>query len=241
MMLLGDLERAEAVFTDGLELSKVVGKRWTALAMSGLAWVKLKRHNDTEAGALVSAALIAAGEAGRSRAPWFAVTVAALVSAQRGDLERAVRLLAAAEAWSKWTGDVFVFGILLRKPEAYPELIARARQQLGESVYEVAVTEGRAMSAREVEDMARACVAPLAAGGLDHAGPHGGHRARPLLSEREQAVLRLIADGLPNKQIATALSIAERTVKSHVASAMNKLGVDNRAHAAVAAIRRGLL
>jgi DNA-binding NarL/FixJ family response regulator len=46
---------------------------------------------------------------------------------------------------------------------------------------------------------------------------------------------------LPNKQIATALSIAERTVKSHVASAMNKLGVDNRAHAAVAAIQRGLL
>jgi DNA-binding NarL/FixJ family response regulator len=46
---------------------------------------------------------------------------------------------------------------------------------------------------------------------------------------------------LPNKQIATALSIAERTVKSHLAAAMNKLGVDNRAHAAVAAIQRGLL
>jgi DNA-binding NarL/FixJ family response regulator len=61
------------------------------------------------------------------------------------------------------------------------------------------------------------------------------------LSEREQVVLRLIADGLPNKQIATALGIAPRTVKTHVTSAMNKLGVDNRAHAAVAAIRRGLL
>jgi DNA-binding NarL/FixJ family response regulator len=82
---------------------------------------------------------------------------------------------------------------------------------------------------------------PAATGGVDHAGPHGGERASPLLSKREQAVLRLIADGLPNKQIATAMSIGERTVKSHVASAMNKLGVDNRAHAAVAAIRRGLL
>jgi two-component system, NarL family, response regulator len=54
-------------------------------------------------------------------------------------------------------------------------------------------------------------------------------------------VLRLIADGLLNKQIATALGIAQRTVKAHVNSAMNKLGVDNRAHAAVVAIRRGLL
>jgi len=61
------------------------------------------------------------------------------------------------------------------------------------------------------------------------------------LSEREQVILRLIGEGLPNKQIATALGIGERTVKSHVTSAMNKLGVDNRAHAAVIAIRRGLV
>ena len=51
----------------------------------------------------------------------------------------------------------------------------------------------------------------------------------------------LVADGLPNKQIATALAIAERTVSAHLTSAMNKLGVDNRAHAAVVAVRRGLL
>ena len=62
-----------------------------------------------------------------------------------------------------------------------------------------------------------------------------------LLSDRERAVLRFVSEGLPNKQIATALAIGERTVKSHVASAMNKLGADNRAHAAVAAIQRGLL
>jgi DNA-binding NarL/FixJ family response regulator len=46
---------------------------------------------------------------------------------------------------------------------------------------------------------------------------------------------------LINKQIATSLGIGERTVKTHLSSAMNKLGVDNRAHAAVAAIQRGLL
>lgn len=237
-VLLGNLERAEAFFIEGLEQSRVVGaKRTAAYAMSGLAWVKLKRHDAAGAAALVSAALTAAGEVGRSRAPWVAVTIAALVSAQRGNLEHAVRLMAAADAWSKWTGDVFVSRVLLREVETYPEFIARARQQLAESVYEVAVTEGRAMSAREAVDMARACVAPLAARGQGGAGPV----ADPLLSQREQAVLRLIADGLPNKQIGTALGLSPNTVKTYVNSAMNKLGVDNRSHAVVVAIRRGLL
>ena len=73
------------------------------------------------------------------------------------------------------------------------------------------------------------------------AGPTREASPRQVLSDRERTVLRLIGEGLPNKQIATWLSIGERTVKSHVASVMNKLGVDNRAHAAVVAIQRGLL
>ena len=69
----------------------------------------------------------------------------------------------------------------------------------------------------------------------------GVERASPQLSKREEAVLRLIAEGLLNKQIATALGVAERTVKTYVASAMKKLGADNRAYAAVAAVQRGLI
>jgi DNA-binding NarL/FixJ family response regulator len=93
----------------------------------------------------------------------------------------------------------------------------------------------------QIVDLAQACLEPPAPRGPDAAAATDAARPRPLLSDRERAVLRLIGEGLPNKQIATALSITERTVKSHVASAMNKLGVDNRAHAAVAAIQRGLL
>jgi DNA-binding NarL/FixJ family response regulator len=61
------------------------------------------------------------------------------------------------------------------------------------------------------------------------------------LSDRERAVLRLVAQGLPNKQIARALTITERTVKFHLASAFNKLGADNRAQAVALASQRGLL
>ena len=61
------------------------------------------------------------------------------------------------------------------------------------------------------------------------------------LSEREREVLRLVADGLPTKQIAASLSISERTVKFHVNSIFHKLGADNRAQAVALAAHRGLL
>jgi DNA-binding NarL/FixJ family response regulator len=61
------------------------------------------------------------------------------------------------------------------------------------------------------------------------------------LSERERTVLRLIADGLPNKQIAHTLGITERTVKFHVTSLFQKLNVENRAQAVAVAGQQGLL
>ena len=61
------------------------------------------------------------------------------------------------------------------------------------------------------------------------------------LSNREREVLRLVAAGQSNKQIARTLSIAERTVKFHVTSLFQKLGADNRAQAVARAAEQGLL
>jgi DNA-binding NarL/FixJ family response regulator len=66
-------------------------------------------------------------------------------------------------------------------------------------------------------------------------------RSSTVLSQREREVLRLVADGLPTKQIARTLSITERTVKFHVSSIFHKLGADNRAQAVALAAQRGLL
>ena len=66
-------------------------------------------------------------------------------------------------------------------------------------------------------------------------------RGQGLLSERERAVLREVAAGHSNKQIARALQISERTVKYHVTSLLTKLGADNRAQAVAVAVQRGLL
>lgn len=64
---------------------------------------------------------------------------------------------------------------------------------------------------------------------------------RPDLSARELEVLNLIVQGLSNKQIAYSLNIAEHTVKNHVKSILSKLGVEDRTHAATAAIQRGII
>jgi two-component system, NarL family, response regulator len=61
------------------------------------------------------------------------------------------------------------------------------------------------------------------------------------LSARETGVLRLIASGRANKQIADELSISEETVKSHVANILSKLGAHDRTHAVTIALKRGII
>ncbi len=61
------------------------------------------------------------------------------------------------------------------------------------------------------------------------------------LTERETEVLRLLAQGLSNKEIAHALTIGEKTVKTHVSNILAKLSVPSRTQAALYAVRIGLV
>ena len=61
------------------------------------------------------------------------------------------------------------------------------------------------------------------------------------LTERETEVLRLLAQGQSNKEVARALSIGEKTVKTHVSSILGKLNVSSRTQAALYAVRIGLV
>jgi DNA-binding NarL/FixJ family response regulator len=64
---------------------------------------------------------------------------------------------------------------------------------------------------------------------------------RERLSQREAEVLRLLARGLANKEIARALGLGEQTVKTHVSSLLAKLGVRSRTQAALLAAELGLI
>jgi DNA-binding NarL/FixJ family response regulator len=61
------------------------------------------------------------------------------------------------------------------------------------------------------------------------------------LTDRECGVLRLVAEGMSNKQVATELDIAADTVKAHLRSIYGKLRVDDRTHAVTIAVRRGFI
>jgi DNA-binding NarL/FixJ family response regulator len=61
------------------------------------------------------------------------------------------------------------------------------------------------------------------------------------LSERETEIIRLIARGLSNKEIANQLSVSEKTVKNHISRVFSKLGITARTQAAIHAMKAGLV
>ncbi|HVQ48752.1 MAG TPA: response regulator transcription factor, partial [Mycobacterium sp.] len=99
-------------------------------------------------------------------------------------------------------------------------------------------------AARHLREEARA--GRLDADSVEAALAAAGHRVSRQtspstgLTAREIEVLRLVAQGRSNREIATELFIAEKTARNHVERVYTKLGVNNRTQASLAAIDRGL-
>jgi DNA-binding NarL/FixJ family response regulator len=70
---------------------------------------------------------------------------------------------------------------------------------------------------------------------------HDGAEVVTPLTQRERQILIRVTDGLTNKQIATELKISEQTIKNHISAILRKLNANDRAHAAILAIRRGYI
>jgi NarL family two-component system response regulator LiaR len=91
----------------------------------------------------------------------------------------------------------------------------------------------------------RSPIAPGVAGALVASVREGGGPAsRPAassLTDRERAVLTLLAQGYDNRAIARRLFVSPSTVKNHVSSVLAKLGVENRVQAAAYAVRQGFV
>ena len=90
---------------------------------------------------------------------------------------------------------------------------------------------GRDEAAREAETVARTELAEL---GIAVAGRQEGRRGRDVLTRREREVLRLLAQGRSNEEIAGEFVLSVRTVESHVASIYGKIGVSGRTARAAA-------
>jgi DNA-binding CsgD family transcriptional regulator len=106
-------------------------------------------------------------------------------------------------------------------------VVAALRTAMGDSEFEDAYAEGAALSAEEA---------------VAYAQRGHGERKRPStgwgsLTPTELEVVRLVAEGIPNKDIATRLFVSPRTVQSHLRHVYNKLGLTSRVQLAQEAAR----
>ena len=76
--------------------------------------------------------------------------------------------------------------------------------------------------------------------GTVSANGEASHRPTSALTQRENDILSLLAEGKSNRDISRALYLSEKTVKAHLAAIFRKLGVSNRTQAAMAAVAMGI-
>jgi DNA-binding CsgD family transcriptional regulator len=155
-----------------------------------------------------------------------ALSGVATVAVARSQLTRAAKLFGAVAALREAIG----MPAWLPERALYDEAVDRLRQTLSNAAFGAAWAAGRAMPAETAvaEALARTPV-------KREAGTYG------VLTSREREVLRLVSEGRSDKEIAAILSISSRTVSKHVATILAKLEVENRAAAAVVALRDSLV
>jgi predicted ATPase/DNA-binding CsgD family transcriptional regulator len=157
--------------------------------------------------------------------------------------EQACRLLAAAAALRERTGAP----VMVADRGYYEQIVQRTREQLAPAAFAAAWDEGRASPLEDVVAEALSLADETASlteadesvsareGGRNHAD-----REDSALTLREREVLRLIAAGLSNADVAQALFISPRTVSTHAAHILNKLGLATRTELIAFAHRQGL-
>ena len=226
-LTIGQTEAAAVAFTEAHDLGSLIQNPWLAgYADHGLGEVARARGELTRAGDLHHRAL--AGRAGRGLLPGVIESLEALarLTADCESHAEAARLLAAADALRTRLGIVRCPG----EQTVHEGEVDRLSVGLGEPAYQAAWAEGAAL--------------PVAAA-VAYASRARGERKRPSsgwagLTPTEIEVVRLVAQGLTNPEVAERLFIGRGTVKSHLGRVFTKLDVSTRAELAALATRRGI-
>jgi predicted ATPase/DNA-binding CsgD family transcriptional regulator len=165
-------------------------------------------------------------------AEWLAAI--ARLAACRGRASTAGRLYGAAEALFDAIGRPLV----VPPRSVYRRHVDALRDALGAGAFAATWAAGRVLPLEQTLEEARAVTAdPVAEATAAAAAP----AATPALTAREREVLRLLAAGQTDREIADALFVSRRTVNSHVANILGKLGVRSRRDAAVQVHALGIL
>jgi predicted ATPase/DNA-binding CsgD family transcriptional regulator len=225
----GDDERASARLRRALGLAREIGY------LEGVAWALhelgvIADSSDPEAATMLVESLAIHVQLGdRWRAASVLETIAGRCagSAPAG----AVRLLAASHRLRQ----ALTAPVPPAERPAHDAALASAQAALGATEFAQCWDEGRSLSLDAAVELARHAAEKLRPGG---SGAEAG--ARYGLTEREVAVLRLIGEGLTNRQIGQRLFISTGTAAVHVSNILRKLGATGRVQAATIAHELGL-
>lgn len=232
----GRRDSARDLAVQSLDLLESAGSRWgMGFPLALLGDLAMDQGNYDEAAQLYRESLAAAIDGVDVILTGDGLVRFGMLAAAVQDRQRAVGLFGAAERFRQ--GEVHVLSPDIHRD--YEPVRLKTRDLLGAEVFEELWAAGRAWSLDEAVAEAAgvmACAAERAAipPPRSLSTPYG-------LTGRELEVLALIAAGLTDQQIANTLFISRRTAGWHVHNVLGKLGVANRAEAAVLAVRHQLL
>lgn len=232
----GDLGLAAKLQNEALVLAKENGQIHSAAKISfNLGEVQRRRGYLAPAIGLYEESLIVHEQLRERRFVAEALRGLARVAAAMGDLTDAAILAGADESIRE-----AIAARITPEPEreAYERTIAGVRASLGDDAFKAAKASGRQfqINNREVVSEAISRLQQRALHKQEAQPPNPGG-----LSARELEVLALLAQGLSDREIGDALFISHRTVNGHVARMFEKLGINSRAEAAVAAVKLGIV
>ena len=237
----GDHATARALLAEALALYRAVGdKRGTAFALNRLGLVAHEEGDLATARALLVEGLTLCKELGHKRGISESLEALARLAGAQRQAGRAAQLGGAAEALRAAIGAPMPPVERVRHERA----LVAARGQLAAGAWAAAWTAGQVLPPEEAVVLALAVPDGPEAGAATPAPPGTTSASPPYpagLTAREIEVLRLVAEGLTDPQVAERLFLSPRTVNQHLRSVYNKLGVSSRAAAARFAAEHRLL
>jgi predicted ATPase/DNA-binding CsgD family transcriptional regulator len=232
--LRGALAEARRYMEESLAIAQDRQLYWsTAEGLAGLGEIATAEGNYEQAAALLIDALNRYYALGDQLCVLTTVTDIGIAAVACGRLEAASRLFGADATLREPLGLHVWCG---QAPE-YERAVEMARSSLSAKAFEAAWTAGQRLSLTEVVSAAleEAEAIRSVAG-----APKGISPSKTGLSSREQEVIRLVAAGRSDQEIAEQLFISRRTATTHVSNILTKLNLDNRAEAAAWAVRHEL-
>jgi DNA-binding CsgD family transcriptional regulator len=216
----GEIETARRVADITVSASRGC---WLALGLTTRAQVKIASDEARSAHDDLREALVISS---RNHAPFCvpdALECLARLACDVGSCRETARLLGAAQALRMRMGAVrlMVFN------EGHAALVDTVRNAIGDNDFDAAWADGAALSTEEA-------IAYALRGRGERKRPSSGWES---LTPTELDVVRLVREGMPNKDIATRLFVSPRTVQSHLRHVYNKLGLTSRVQLAQEAAR----